>query len=262
MCQLSSHVNSIANSLPREKKIVTLVEQRLFCNIPAIELTGERYLKKHMGTEKSTNLSQMINGTNRLCQFAIESILEKESSEARAEVFMNILEVIESLAELNNYSTVMSLWGAISSSAVHRLKETRSHVSESFEDLLQMLDELLSPKHRFGALREVIESQPVPPLIPYVGIFLSEIAHIESSMTKSVTDPEDSNIELVNVNRLRHMSAKIQTFQTYQQHSRLYAEKLKPVPPLLESLEGNVLLANGRSTLSEEELYEWSKRLE
>lgn len=209
---------------------------------------------------EAKNLLRLVDNTNRLSQFAVESVLSCNTPEERADVIMNILEVIECLADLNNYGTIMALWGAITSSAIHRLKTTRTYISENFEDLFSMLNELLSPKHRFKALREAMESIEHPPLIPYSGMFLSEIAHIESTVSQEVVDP-NTKLKLVNVNRLRFLFDKIRQFQTYQHHSGQYTTRLSAVPSLIHSLERDVL-SDQRILRTDDELYEWSKTLE
>jgi hypothetical protein len=221
---------------------LTLIETERFTNIPCHELVGSRYSERNMKTQ-APNLARVIDFFNTFSQWVCSQIVQYEDVDMRTATVMYFIDVMEQLIALGNFNSLMSILGAINNSAINRLQRTLEGLSEESVELLQMIDELTSTSKKFSNLRQAFQASPN--CVPFVGIFLGDLAQIEGvNKNKKI----DDGIEMINWSRSKYSTNVLRLIQQYQ--SSKY--NIVPVPFLKDSLE------RAKSELTEDQIYEQS----
>ncbi|ORY51927.1 ras GEF [Rhizoclosmatium globosum] len=188
---------------------LTLMEAELFVNIKPREFLDMAWMKDNKEI-KSPNITRMVHWSNHVVQWIATEILSvKENHKLRAQVFERIISLGHQLEKLNNFNGVREVLAAIESSAIYRLKKTKSLVGAKH---MKMLDDLLrvaSSEHNYKNLRARIHSAN-PPIIPFPGVYQSDLVFL-STCNKNILDGG-----LVNFHKFQKEAGYILEFQTYQ----------------------------------------------
>ncbi|KAJ3281684.1 hypothetical protein HDU79_010574 [Rhizoclosmatium sp. JEL0117] len=190
---------------------LTLMEAELFVNIKPREFLDMAWMKDNKEI-KSPNITRMVHWSNHVVQWIATEILSvKENHKLRAQVFERIISLGHQLEKLNNFNGVREVLAAIESSAIYRLKKTKSLVGAKH---MKMLDDLLrvaSSEHNYKNLRARIHSAN-PPIIPFPGVYQSDLVFL-STCNKNILDGG-----LVNFHKFQKEAGYINflEFQTYQ----------------------------------------------
>ena len=108
----------------------------------------------------------------------------------------------------------MACIGGLNNSALLRLKHTKSSLQKKTTDMLDELMSVMNPEKSYTNYRTMLK-QAVPPVIPYIGVFLSDLTMLD----------ENQNYVngLINFEKRRQIYKTIRTVELFQQNQyRLY----------------------------------------
>ena len=152
----------------------------------------------------------------------------------------------QNLRELNNFNGVMEVVSAINSSPVRRLKKTWEELSVNAKHRFDVLDGLMNHNGNYRTYRQLLHASD-PPLIPYLGVYLTDLTFIEEG------NPNLVDGRLINFDKRFHIADVIQEIQQYQ--SIGYEKSLSPV----EEIQHWICTVEARG---EEETFQLSVRNE
>jgi hypothetical protein len=221
---------------------MTLIDFEHFAKIEPKECLNQSWNKEHR-TTKAPNLNNMIQHFNRVSGWVGTEIVQCEDLEKRAKKMASFVELASMLEELNNYNGVFSVMSGLALAAIHRLKNTYNAMPEETRAEAAKLSQFLSRDLNFKFLRTKIKQQK-PPLVPYVGLYLTDLTFIEEGSPKYL---ERNDLKLINFDKCRKFASVIRDIQTYQ-YQRYPLEPYPELKDLLMNLE----------VMPEEKMYEMS----
>jgi hypothetical protein len=208
---------------------MTLIEEELFRNVRPRELIGLAWTKKDK-EKRAPNLLKISARFNAVSDWVKSSIVQEKDLKKRTKIFEKFVEIAVELGKLNNYNACMEITSALESASIFRLKKTKAKVSAK---LLAKYDELhasLSRQQNYKALREAIHASN-PPVIPYFGMYQSDLTFIEEGNPDML---KDTDPPLINFHK-RRLVAQVLVDEVQQYQQAPY--NLQKVPVLREKLE-------------------------
>ena len=144
---------------------------------------------------------------------------------------------------INNISSMHAIVNALSSHTISRLDQTWAHATQ-----VAVLDNLLAfsnPANKFATYRAAIRASQGP-CVPYIGMWLAEIAQINDRYPDTVpsNDRDLATLSLI------HFSKRTKWFEILEQMLRFQNKPymLVEVPHTMGYIEGNLVNAMGLSS--------------
>lgn len=147
---------------------------------------------------------------NKMSLFIQTEIIRIDKLKPRAIVLKRWIEVAKKCRELNNFNSIMIIIAALENSAIYRLKKTWKALPKKILQIYTELKSYINTKSNYKILRDAIHSAN-PPIIPYLGVYLSDLTFIEDGNSDYVFG------DLINFDKRRFLANVITEIQQYQQ---------------------------------------------
>jgi hypothetical protein len=137
-----------------------------------------------------------------------DSILQLEEPKKRAAIIKQWVKIANKCLELNNYDTLMAIICSLNSSMISRLKRTWEVVSQKTKATLETLRGIVDVSRNYAVLRQRLQTH-VPPCLPFVGTYLTDLTFVDHGNQPLRSLPTDDG-EMTVINFDKHMkTAKI-----------------------------------------------------
>ncbi|KAJ3434835.1 ras guanine nucleotide exchange factor a [Anaeramoeba flamelloides] len=185
----------------------TLTVSDLFRKVKPSELVTEAWQKKGLRA-KATNVLTLINKFNEYSRYIATQIVQTEKVKKRAKMYARFLKIAKFFFEMNNFDSVMSTIAGYTNSAVKRLKLTIAEVPKATAKLLIEYKSNLKHEQGYKEYRLRLDKTE-PPLVPYLGVFLSDITFISSGSPSTIDG-------LINFSKRKLLYTVVNKIQEYQ----------------------------------------------
>jgi len=123
------------------------------------------------------------------------------------------LQVISHLDKINNFNSLMAISAGLNNSAIHRLKFTMDDLPAGTKQEWQEIQDKMATDNNSRIYRERLR-QSTPPVMPYLGIYLTDITFIEDGNPDDLPSGEET---LINFRKRELVFRVIDEIQRYQQ---------------------------------------------
>jgi hypothetical protein len=159
----------------------TLMDHSLFLAIPLTYLQYCQWANPRHVSE-ANEVRSFIDRFNAESCWVTQSLLNQDTPEKRAALYMKFTFLASFLEELNNFNGLMAILTALQQGCITRLKDTLSYVDEKTNQTLRRLQSLMSGSMNYIKYRERLfnmldEKQTC--VVPHLGAHLAEICSIE-----------------------------------------------------------------------------------
>lgn len=187
----------------------TLKESQIFCSILPEELLASEWTKK--SGSMAVNVRAMSRLSTDLANLIADSILQVEDPKKRASIIKQWVKIAKKFLKLANYHSLMAVVCSLTQSTIGRLKRTWDLVSSKTKVSLEMLKSVVNHDRNYAALRQHLHNH-VPPCIPFVGLYLTDLTFVDAGnqTTRQLPTSSPSQKGQAVINFDKHMkTAKI-----------------------------------------------------
>lgn len=221
---------------------LTIVEWETWKSIQPWECLSLAWMKKDKETQ-APNVIKMIERFNWVSSWVASCICTIENTKKRSKTINKFIEIAERCFSLQNFNAVMEIVSGLNRGPVYRLKQSWENVTGQMKRTFDELKAITDRSKNYANMRKHLKKVD-PPLLPYLGIYLTDLTFIEEGNKNFIG-------ELINFKKRHLISETIRSIKQYQQK----AYSLERVDFIIDKLK-NITLYN------EDVLYELSEYLE
>lgn len=186
-------------------------------------------------SKNSQHLNELIDRFNLESGYITKSILDGDSPQRRAKIYMHWIEVAEELLKNQNYHGIFTVMSGLKHQSIIRMKETMKVISKATcvrKSVIEKLMNLTEISNDFGNYRKELETKGQP-AIPFIGCLQRDLVYIQESFPTRIND-------LINIKKLQHCDEVISKVTLFQGigypfiHLPQVQEILLNLPPPLE----------------------------
>ncbi|XP_063793961.1 RAS guanyl-releasing protein 4 isoform X2 [Pseudophryne corroboree] len=206
---------------------LSYLEFKCFCRISHLDYqsyTLQSSLREIPRLERSVTLC------NSISQWVQLMILNRPTPQQRAEVFTKFIQVTQKLRKLQNFNTLMAVIGGLCHSAISRMKETHSYLSQDVLKTLSEMTELLSSSSNYSTYRRVY-NESVGFKIPILGVQLKDLVSLNEALPDYLDDGK------INVSKLQSLYQHILELRQLQKASPSFKANKDVILLLTASLD-------------------------
>ncbi len=102
----------------------------------------------------------------------------QERLKDRVAIVVRLIQIGKDLIDIHNFNSAMAILAGLNNASVTRLKFTWAEVPKASKKIKEQIEALLDTAGSYKNYRTALKST-LPPLIPYLGIYLSDLTFIE-----------------------------------------------------------------------------------
>lgn len=190
---------------------LTIMESRLYCKIQPEELLNQDF----KSGAAAANVRAMSTLSTRLTGWIAETILNEQDARKRAGLVKYFIKLSDRCLHLDNYNTLMAILCALTSSTISRLRKTWDSLPSKYRVILDTLRKATEHGRNYAEYRANIRSA-VPPCLPFVGLFLTDLTFCYEGNRAERPSPLDPSLGLINLDRYQKMSGIVGDLQRFQ----------------------------------------------
>mmetsp|Transcript_28104 Transcript_28104/g.39669 ORF Transcript_28104/g.39669 Transcript_28104/m.39669 type:complete len:1034 (+) Transcript_28104:92-3193(+) len=171
---------------------MTLMEHEMFKKIKSHECIKQKWVKEAQ-KENAQNIINMIRRFNRVSLWVATEIVSIEDLKLRAVMLNRFIFIAQKCLELNNFNAVMEILSALNNSAVHRLRRTWELLPAKSLEAMEDMTKLMDGEGNFAGYRETLK-QSQPPILPYLGLVLTDLVFLDDGNPDLVPDTKLLNV--------------------------------------------------------------------
>jgi len=190
---------------------ITILTWDVWHAIKPWECLGLAWTKKG---GKAQHIEEMTRNFNYMSGWVTTTILVTPTLRGRVKFIKKFLDIAYHLRALGNFNGVMEILSGLNRQPVFRMVKTFAEVQREtkYKTLFQELSTLTSHDRAYANLRAAIQATN-PPVIPYLGMYLSDMVFIEEGNPTKITLGDKT---LYNFFKCRSIAAAIKKIQQYQ----------------------------------------------
>jgi hypothetical protein len=192
---------------------LTILEFQLYSKIKPWEFLGQAWAKSG-AVEKAPHVLDMIQWTNRITSFVATEVLKAKGSKGKIQTILFFIKVLKQLRDLHNFSGISAISAGFQHAAVYRLRPYWGEIPSAKVRLMEEVTALVASEKNFAAFRSHLKLTSLP-LIPYMGMYLTDLTFIDDGNPDFVKLPD--GIKLISFHKRRAISLVIRDIQSYQQ---------------------------------------------
>ncbi|KAJ5176358.1 uncharacterized protein N7482_002235 [Penicillium canariense] len=234
---------------------LTIKESRIFCSILPEELLDTEWTRK--SGSLAVNVRAMSTLSTDLAHLVADSILYLEEPKKRAATIKHWVKIASKCLELNNYDSLMAIICSLNLSMISRLKRTWDIVSQKTKTTLEQLRSIVDVSRNYAVLRQRLQNH-VPPCLPFVGTYLTDLTFVDHGNQSLRSLPTDDG-EMAVINFDKHMKTAriISELQRFQ-----IPYRLTEVPELQTWMQNELVRVRSNGELTAQTFYRRSLVLE
>lgn len=233
----------------------TIKESRIFCAILPEELLATEWMKK--SASLAVNVRAMSTLSTDLAHLVADSILQLEEPKKRAVIIKHWVKIANKCLELNNYDSLMAIICSLNSSMISRLKRTWEVVSQKTKTTLEFLRGIVDVSRNYAVLRQRLQGH-VPPCLPFVGTYLTDLTFVDHGNQPLRSLPtDDGDMAVINFDKHMKTARIISELQRFQ-----IPYRLTEVPELQAWMQNELIRVRSNGEKSLQTFYRRSLVLE
>jgi len=179
------------------KELARQLTLREFAIFKAIRI--EEFFDFNLNSEtkkiKSPNIYSLIRQFNQVGNWVALEILQTKKTTDQANAIRRFIYIATECMHHNNFNTCMSIFSAINSHPIQRLKAVWSKIGQRSQEQFKRLETLMTPMQNFTIYRQKLNSCKLP-IFPYFGIFMHDFTFIYDG-NKKYTSSGSVNFDLL-----------------------------------------------------------------
>ncbi|KAL4811629.1 ras guanine nucleotide exchange factor domain-containing protein [Aspergillus spinulosporus] len=233
----------------------TIKESRIFCAILPEELLASEWMKKTGSL--AVNVRGMSTLSTDLANLVADSILQLEEPKKRAAIIKHWVKIANKCLELNNYDSLMAIICSLNSSMISRLRRTWEVVSQKTKATLEYLRKIVDVGRNYAVLRQRLQNH-VPPCLPFVGTYLTDLTFVDQGNQALRSLPtDDGEMAVINFDKHVKTAKIISELQRFQ-----IPYRLTEVPELQAWMQNELVRVRSNGEMSMQTFYRRSLVLE
>lgn len=190
---------------------MALVEHALFKAIPYKEL-----LTNASAGKQNPNVSNMISYTNHLVNWIGTQIVKPDDIKLRAVALARFITIAKyCIISCQNYNGAMEILSALRSAPVFRLKHTWNRLPDAVWDDYEWLENIFESDNNYATYRAAL-TNAVPPCVPYLGRYLSEILFLNELHPDYLDGTASGPSPIINFAKMTYVADILLHLQRYQ----------------------------------------------